>query len=137
MAMKIKLLNLTKIFLIAVAILGEPIAFAQGLVGAQGGITAADLSALRSGSIGVGGAMAGSGQFGAASGVSGLLAIPVPTSNADEESDSAKPESKNSKKQTGCVRIVHLPGHSRLFLRVQASLCHTCAWMRRPDLNDC
>jgi protein involved in polysaccharide export with SLBB domain len=83
---------------IVFALLASPSSFSQGMLGAQSGITAADLSALRSATAG-GGGLGATGLGGGATGVTGLLAIPMPTVSAEEDSDAAKPDSKNNKKQ--------------------------------------
>ena len=84
---------------VASALCSAPLALAQGLGGAQGGITAADLTALRGGAMGAGGGMGAAGLAGGGAGVTGLLAIPMPTANADDEADAAKLDPKSSKKQ--------------------------------------
>ncbi len=85
--------TLTSMLAVVSALCTAPVAVAQGLGGAQGGITAADLTALR------GGAMGAAGLAGGGAGVTGLLAIPMPTANADDEADAAKLDPKSSKKQ--------------------------------------
>jgi hypothetical protein len=47
------------VLVVASALCTAPLALAQGLGGAQGGITAADLTALRGGAMGAGGGMGG------------------------------------------------------------------------------
>jgi protein involved in polysaccharide export with SLBB domain len=98
LSMKIKHLRFFVALSIALAILASPASFSQGILGAQGGITAADLSALRGASAGVGG-LGATGLGGGATGVTGLLAIPMPTVGAEDDADAAKPDSKNNKKQ--------------------------------------
>ena len=85
--------------LLASALCTAPLALAQGLGGAQGGITAADLTALRGGAMGAGGGIGAAGLAGGGAGVTGLLAIPMPTANADDEADAGKLDPKSSKKQ--------------------------------------
>ncbi len=84
---------------VAYALCTASVALAQGLGGAQGGITAADLNALRGGAMGAGGGMGAAGLAGGGAGVTGLLAITMPTANADDEADVAKLDPKSSKKQ--------------------------------------
>ncbi len=84
---------------LASALCTAPVALAQGMGGAQGGITAADLTALRGGALGAGGGMGAASLAGGGAGVTGLLAIPLPTANAEDEADAAKLDPKSSKKQ--------------------------------------
>jgi protein involved in polysaccharide export with SLBB domain len=83
----------------ASALCTSPLALAQGMGGAQGGITAADLTALRGGAMGAGGGMGAPGLAGGGGGVTGHLAIPMPTANSEDEADAGKPDPKSSKKQ--------------------------------------
>jgi protein involved in polysaccharide export with SLBB domain len=91
--------TLTSMLAVASALCTAPVAVAQGLGGAQGGITAADLTALRGGAMGASGGMGAAGLAGGGAGVTGLLAIPMPKANADDEADAAKLDPKSSKKQ--------------------------------------
>jgi protein involved in polysaccharide export with SLBB domain len=80
---------------LALSLLASLPSFSQGILGAQSGITGADLSALRSG----GGSLGAAGLGGGATGVTGLLTIPMPTVSTEDDTDAAKPDSKNNKKQ--------------------------------------
>lgn len=98
LSLKINYFRFSAALSIVFVLLASPSSFSQGMLGAQSGITAADLSALRgatAGGSGQGAAGLGSG----ATGVTGLLAIPMPTVAAEDDADTAKPDSKNNKKQ--------------------------------------
>jgi protein involved in polysaccharide export with SLBB domain len=97
-SLKIKNFRFSAALSMAFALLASPASFSQGFLGAQSGITAADLSALRGATAG-GGGLGATGLGSGATGVTGLLAIPMPTVGTDEDADTSKPDSKNNKKQ--------------------------------------
>jgi protein involved in polysaccharide export with SLBB domain len=98
LSLKIKNFSFSAALSMAFALLASPSSFSQGFLGAQSGITAADLSALRGVTAG-GGGLGANGLVSGATGVTGLLAIPMPTVGTDEDADTSKPDSKNNKKQ--------------------------------------
>jgi protein involved in polysaccharide export with SLBB domain len=95
---KIKHFRFSAAISMAFALLASPLSFSQGFLGAQTGITAADISALRGGAAG-GGGLGAAGLGGGTAGMTGILAFPMPTVGADDDADAAKPDSKNNKKQ--------------------------------------
>jgi protein involved in polysaccharide export with SLBB domain len=97
-SLEIKHFRFSAALSMAFALLTSPASFSQGFLGAQSGITAADLSALRGATAG-GGGLGATGLGSGATGVTGLLAIPMPTVGTDEDADTSKPDSKNNKKQ--------------------------------------
>jgi protein involved in polysaccharide export with SLBB domain len=96
--LKIKHFRLSAALSIVFALLASPSSFSQGFLSAQSGMPAADFSALR-GATAVGGGLGAGGLGGGATGVTGLLAIPMPAVVTDEDADTSKPDSKNNKKQ--------------------------------------
>ena len=98
MVLKIKHFRFSAALTIVFALLASPSSFSQGMLVAQSGITAADISALRGATAG-GSGLGAAGLGGGATGVTGFLAIPMPTVGAEDDADTAKPDSKNNKKQ--------------------------------------